>query len=178
MDRPLDELYFQWLYSQVGPIDTNPHEEVTYWGLLKLLFTKEFVWFVPNDDNRAEDGKDLRLEFRNDLVERIESSWFKIGCSMLELLIAISRRLSFETDGEARVWFWHLINNLGLKEYHDAAYRSSDDENISDALDTVIWRTYRSTGQGGLFPLRSATSDQREVELWYQLSAYLLENGY
>lgn len=176
MNKPLDELYFEWLYSQVGSIDVNPHETATYWGLLRLLFTKEFVWFVPNDDNRAEDGKELRTEFSHDLVTKIEQSWFKLGCSMLELLIAIARRLSFETDGEARVWFWHLINNIELKEYDDSSH--IDELSVNEILDTVIWRTYRSNGQGGLFPLRRADKDQRNVELWYQLSAYLLENGY
>src|SRR5690349_15038133 len=59
---PLDELYYQWLYSQVGSTRLKDRTR-TYWRLLKLLFTKEFVWIVPHDDNRIADGTDLRYEF-------------------------------------------------------------------------------------------------------------------
>jgi len=49
VSQPLDELYFTWLYSQVGSVRTrNPAR--TYWSLLRYLYTKEFVWIIPNDD--------------------------------------------------------------------------------------------------------------------------------
>lgn len=84
---PLDELYFTWLYSQVGSVkDRNPSR--SYWKILRKLFTKEFVWIVPNDDNRAEDGRDLRLEFLEEHdIQDVDPNWMRLGCSMLELLI-------------------------------------------------------------------------------------------
>lgn len=173
-NKPLDELYFVWLYRQVGdPELQNPNR--TYWRLLKQLYNKEFVWWVANDDNRIEDGKDLRFQFvEDDGVINVDPAWMRLGCSMLEMLIGLSRRLAFETDGEPHIWFWHLMHNLGLMECNDGQnYRS--ERSIDDALDRVIWRTYHEDGRGGLFPLQSAREDQRRVEIWYQLSAYILE---
>ena len=173
MDEPLDELYFKWLYSQVGdPRIRNRNR--TYWTILKQLYTKEFVWFVPNDDNRIQDGKELRYEFvDSEQLEDVDLNWVHLGCSMLELLVGLSRRLAFEAEGQPRDWFWHLMENLGLCEYNDS-YRYSE-EGVDEILDRIIWRTYRRDGHGGLFPLRRAKKDQRLIELWYQLSAYVLE---
>ncbi len=173
MERPLDELYFIWLYGQVGdPEARNPNR--TYWTILKLLFTKEFVWFVPNDDNRCQDGRELRAEFAKDCSVVIEDeNWLQLGCSIFELLVGLSRRLAFEAEGEPRDWFWHLMDNLGLGHLNDRSKIKTD--SVDEILDHVIWRTYDASGRGGLFPLRNAAEDQRTVELWYQLNAYILE---
>ena len=173
MSQPLDELYFTWLYSQVDSVRTrNPSR--TYWKLLKQLYTKEFVWIIPNDDNRAEDGRDLRYEFIEDQgLNYVDPDWLHLGCSMLEMLVALSRRLFFEAEEKPRWWFWHLIENLGLSGYTDAVDIPTN--KVNDVLDRVIWRTYSRSGNGGLFPLKKPSRDQRDVEIWYQLSAYLLE---
>lgn len=174
---PLDELYFTWLYGKVGSVETaNPSK--TYWTLCRKLFTKEFIWFVPNDDNRAEDGRDLRREFiEEERVLDVSEDWMRLGCSVFEMLIALSRRLNFEADHiSARDWFWILITNLGFEFCNDA--NGFNDERVDEAIDCMVWRTYRPDGYGGLFPLREPHQDQREVEIWYQLSAYILEHGY
>ena len=173
MSKPLDELYFVWLYDQVGDSEAkNPSR--TYWTILKQLFTKEFVWIVPNDDNRIEDGRALRHEFVNDLrLKKVDRDWMKLGCSMFELLVGLSRRLAFEAEGEPRDWFWHLMDNLGLRQHNDRS--KFNEPEIDGILDQVIWRTYGPDGFGGLFPLNSPKSDQRFVEMWYQLNAYVLE---
>lgn len=177
MSPPIDELYFQWLYSQVGSLKiANPSK--TYWTLLKKLFTKEFIWIVPNDDNRAEDGRALRKEFLDEVeVAEVDPVWMRLGCSILELLIGISRRLNFEDESRGPdEWFWCLIENLSLKRYNDRV--RFPERTVDEILDALIWRTYEPDGHGGLFPLRTPRADQRDVEIWYQLSAYLLENGY
>lgn len=176
MSESLDELYFRWLYGQVSNVKLkNPSR--TYWSLLKLLHSKEFVWIIPNDDNRLEDGRLLRLEFVEAHIYDydIGDDWMSLGCSMLEMLIALSRRLSFEDDLPADEWFWHLMENLGINGYSDRGGWSEQD--VDEVLDDVIWRTYEPDGRGGLFPLLDSHEDQREVEIWYQQSAYILENG-
>lgn len=173
MSAPLDELYLTWLYSQIGSVKEK-HPARTHWSLARQLFTKEFVWIIPNDDNRLEDGRDLRVEFlEEEGIEDPDPEWMRIGCSMLEMLVGLSRRLAFEAEGEPREWFWHLMKNLGLNHCSDK--RRLTYEEVNDVLDRVIWRTYRWDGHGGLFPLNEPEKDQREVEIWYQLSAYLLE---
>lgn len=178
MQRPLDEVYFDWLYDQVGSVpDARPSR--TYLKVLELMFFKEFVWIVPNDDNRAEDGRDLRREFLDEVgIHNPDNNWMALGCSMLELFIGIARRLAFEAEGEPRDWFWLLMRNVGLDFYNDTTrFTKKVKEDIEEILDDVIWRTYHPNGQGGLFPLEQPHQDQRDVEIWYQLSAYLLERA-
>lgn len=176
MSEPLDELYFTWLYSLIGSVKLKNRAR-THWSLARDLYRKEFIWLVPNDDNRVEDGKELRPEFLESCgIDDVDPAWLDLGCSMLEMLIALSRRLSFEAEGEPAVWFWHLIETLDLAQYTDRNYDHIAQKVVDETLDQVIWRTYSPDGRGGLFPLRQANENQQEVEIWYQLSAYLLEN--
>lgn len=174
MKEPLDELFFKWLYSQVGNVRLrNPQR--TYWDLLRQLYTKEFVWFIPNDDNRLEDGRDLRRVFLEEKeIFHVDPLWSAMGCSMLEMFIGLAQRLNFEEDKwTVDEWFWGLIENLGLKDFNDAS--NYVESQVDEILDDLIWRTYEPDGRGGLFPLEHPDQDQREVEIWYQLNAYLLE---
>lgn len=176
MNKPLDELYLEWLYSQVGSVKRRSSEK-SYWFLLRQLHSKEFVWIVPNDDNRVEDGRDLRYEFIDACeIEAVDDAWMELGCSTLEMMIGLSRRLSFEDDRKPSSWFWRLIENLDLEEWTDHNAIPERKDAVNDILDEMVWRTYESDGRGGLFPLEHPSEDQREVEIWYQLSAYLLEN--
>jgi hypothetical protein len=173
MSEPLDEQYLIWLYARIGSVKvTNPSR--TYWSLIRQLFTKEFVWIIPNDDNRVEDGRDLRYRFlEENNVEDIDPNWMGLGCSILELLLGLANRLSFEAEGFSKDWFWELLKNLGLDKYNDA--QKNAPKKIDEVMDKVIWRTYDFDGRGGLFPLKEPREDQRDVEIWYQLCAYLLE---
>jgi hypothetical protein len=170
---PLDELYLAWLYSQVGSVtERNPSR--SYWKVLRQLYTKPFVWLIPNDDNRAEDGRTLRIDFlREEEIDDRDPEWMQLECSMLELLIGLAQRLAFQDDGEPRAWFWHLMENLSLDKYNDNTL--VPEKEIDGILDEVIWRTYRHSGRGGLFPLKRPRANQRDVELWDQMHAYLLE---
>ena len=180
MSEPLDEVYLRWLYSQVGNVKLkNPAR--THWALLKQLYTKEFVWIIPNDDNRLEDGRDLRHEFLREahLPDQVDPNWMEMGCSMLEMLIALAQRLEFETDIPVGEWFWKMLYNLNLSDLTDEAGLLGDysEQDVDEILDEVSWRTYDPDGRGGLFPLEFAEEDQREVEIWYQQSAYVNEQN-
>lgn len=172
MNLPLDELYLNWLYELFADREAVSPSK-TFWKLANFLYTKEFFWLVPNDDNRCEDGRYLRVVFVEDLgLEDVDPDWMDLGCSMLEMLIGLSRRLSFQDGGEPSDWFWHLIDNLGLRYDDRKRFPTDLAEEVSDR---IIWRTYKSNGVGGLFPLRRPRCDQRDAEIWHQLNAYLLE---
>jgi hypothetical protein len=173
VNEPLDELYLQWLYSQVGSVKLkNPSR--THWKLLKQLYQKEIVWVIPNDDDRLADGRDLRIEFLHDAeLNRPEDAWMEMGCSFLELLIALSRRLSFMAEGEPAGWFWEMIRNLGFDEYNDRLTYPNPD--VDERLDQIIWRQYHHDGTGGIFPLERPDKDQRVTSIWYQMNAYVIE---
>ena len=92
MDGTLDDQYLTWLYSQTGSVRLR-NKARTHWSLLRQLYSKEFVWLVPNDDNRVEDGRDLRYEFLHETGHtRASREWLAMGCSFLEMLVALSRR--------------------------------------------------------------------------------------
>lgn len=172
MTHPLDEPYFEWLNGQVCGSRKASHKR--YSTLLHILHEKEFTWFVANDDNRAEDGKDLRVEFVNESELSADHDWLHQYCSFLEMLTALSRNVAFLTDVATEEWFWHFLEILELADFNDSSEIPID--LVEDILNTVVWRTYEPNGSGGLFPLRYAHQDQRKVELWYQMNAYLIEN--
>lgn len=175
MPRPLDDLYFEWLYSKIAVV-RNRNPARSYWGLARQLFTKEFVWLVANDNNRIEDARELRYEFAAEQgIGEPPEEWLFMGCSMLEMLIALARRAGFESDEDAVEWFWRFMVNLGIHEYNDYNFDAFPYPEIDEVLDRVIFRTYSRNGEGGLFPLTRARRDQRKVELWYQLASYLIE---
>lgn len=145
--------------------------------MLRQLYTKEFVWLIPNDDNRMEDGKELRYEFLDvEGIDQVDPLWMDLGCSMLEMLIALSRRASFEYDRLTPVeWFSIFLRNLEIDRCNDAMYDDDIARDIDAIMDRVIYRNYLPSGTGGIFPLKSPSRDQRKVELWYQLAEYVLE---
>lgn len=172
---PLDEAYLVWLYSQVGSVKLRNRSK-TYWTLLRLLYCKEFEWVerIPKDENRAKDGIDLRREFLDETGTRLDDPDFLYrGCSVLEMFVALARQLEFEGGGTQGEWFWVLIDNLGLTECTDT--NPPEEDILYHIIDKVIDREYAPNGAGGLFPLQHPSEDQRDVEIWYQANAYLLE---
>jgi hypothetical protein len=172
MNRPQAEDYLRWLEPQIR--DEQDDHSRSYWELLGLMFNKEFVWLVPNDDNRIVDGLDLRMEFCDE--QDISSDALRdLGpCSFLEVLIGLSRRLAFAAGGRAPGWAWQLLSNLELHRMADPLDRRKA-RKAEEILDAVIWRTYLPNGQGGFFPLIDFEEDQTQVELWYQMSAFIRE---
>jgi hypothetical protein len=162
----LDYDYFDWLVAQIH----TPANNRTYNELFSRMHNTEFVWTVPNDDNRLRDGLALRSEFLNGSRRRLDV----VGVSILEVLIALSRRVAFTAGGDAEHWAWRLIKNLRLNK----AYDPLTDEKalkVDDTLYALIWRTYASNGRGGLFPLKRPNYDQTKQEIWDQMNAYIIE---
>lgn len=174
MNEPLENLYFNWLCGRVIRLE-NPTPSLKYDKLLRMLHNTEFVWLLPGDDDRAEDGVELRQDFLTEAGLPEQPDWQHIPCSTFEMLVAFSKRCEFATDVSYREWFWEFIENLGLKEFNDAAYLGEID--ITSILYTFIWRQYDYYGNGGLFPMQSSRQDQRKVEVWYQFCDYLIDQN-
>lgn len=170
MPEPIDHEYFNWLCAKV-----QKGRSLIYVDLLRILYTTEFIWVIPEDKNRAEDGIELRLDFQREARSHPSRNWINQPCSVLEMLIAFANRASFQTDIPVRDWFWELMDNLDLGEYRQVS--RMDEIHIREKLNTFIWRTYDPSGYGGLFPMRWPKSDQRKVEIWYQFFEYLEDRG-
>lgn len=172
MSKPLGILYFEWLCSKTAP---PPGFTI----LLSKLHNYEFVWLVQGDDNRVEDCLELRREFFHEHNLRENEDFLYEGRhSVLEVLVAFSSRASFATDMPESDWFWIQIQNLRLDEFHDHICDPDAEARIEDILYKFVWRLYDRRGNGGLFPLQFSKNDQRKVEIFYQFSEYLVENGY
>lgn len=184
------ELYFQWLCMLVHLDDDEAGN--CYIALADILHHMEFYALISMDENRIEDGLDLRTEW----LERIheagyffpETSLDYTSCSVLEVLVGMAVRcenqIMWDPDYGDRtyIWFWEMLWNL-----LDANGISSEDctnDNIDEfiacqvqeAVVSLLDRSYNFDGSGGLFPLRNPRRDQRHVELWTQMNQYMLEN--
>jgi hypothetical protein len=164
MKNQVEQQYFEWLISQINVQGTR-----TLYDLFEVLFTVEFVWTVPHDDNRLQDGLDLRTEFFNG--QKINGNK---GATVLEVLIALSRRLAFTAGGRAEDWAWQLLTNLRLNKMTDP-FTENKARKVHHILETLIWRQYREDGFGGFFPLNWPDKDQTQVEIWYQMQKYVNE---
>lgn len=168
----IEHTYFQWLRDR---IETPFANGKTHEGLLGQLHSKEFVWVIPNDDNRLHDAAELRQEFSYEYEVDTRQLLLEVPISVLEVIVALSVRMEFQVDGGAAKWAWTLIENMDLAGFVDPVTPRMA-ELIDDKLDTFIWRNYSPSGEGGLFPLKNPHTDQRKVELWYQMHAWLAEN--
>lgn len=162
--------YFLWLVSKVGAKES-------YMSLCGQLYNTKFDWFVPNDDNRITDGLQLRQEYLEDFEDGIVTDMLYSDCSVLEVIIGICYRFSYDSMLDIDDCFWDIINNLGLESHTDNNYTKTSETNVSKKVERFINRTYAKTGDGGLFPLNNPKEDQTKIEIWYQMSAYLMENN-
>ena len=167
----IENEYFNWLCAKV--LDTHVNN---YYDLMRILYTTEFVWLVSGDRHRAEEGLELRLDFRQETYNEADLLWENQPVSVLEIFISFAQRASFQTDMPVKKWFWIIMENLLLDQFRQIS--DSDLLIIHDILDTFIWRTYDAHGYGGMFPLPHTPYDQREVEIWYQFSEYVIDQGY
>jgi len=163
--------YFEFLKELVDA----PKE---YSILLRHLYETEFYPLVPNDDNRCADGQQLRNNFIDEVGLQRPSSMPEITCNVLEMMIGLSNRLEFELMGgryerPASKWFWVLVDNIGLTHCTDAGYKG---EYVNNVVSRLLDRQYMRDGRGGLFPLQHPHKDQRRVEIWYQMNAWVIEN--
>lgn len=176
----IEQGYFEYLCDivHVDQIDRS------YWILAHDLYRRPFISVIPHDENRASDGLELREEY---LREIHYPKYIEIEgeCSVLEMLIGLARRMDFETSDPYDIcdvtdrtayWFWEMIDNLGLLAFSDDCYVDYGGMTQADrAIDRLLEREYSWNGEGGLFPLEKTNTDQRDVELWYQMNAYLME---
>lgn len=167
MMEPIEFEYYDWLCGQINV----PHNRNSYNDLFATMHDTEFVWIVDKDDNRVGDAEQLRGEFLNGRAYK-----FDRGVSVLEVLIALSRRVEFNSmsNNTPGWWAWKLIKNLRLNKSSDPL-EGRRAERVNHILESLIWRQYETDGSGGFFPLVDAQEDQTKMEIWDQMMLYLVE---
>lgn len=172
-DRINDE-YFEWLCELVDIQRFSRH--VSYRKLLARLHNIEFTWLIPFDDNRADDGIQLRRKFAMAMNDASLASYLSGGCSVLEMMVALAKRCEENIMDDALMgnrtgqWFWGMIRNLGLSDMND---RGFDRHAVDEIIARFLNRDYEPDGRGGLFTVKHCQADMRTVEIWCQLSWYL-----
>ena len=161
--------YFLWLTNKIRLKD---HTELR--RFIENLSSVPFYSLISFDDNRALDGLQFRDSFKYETLLEPPSG----ECSVLEVLIGIAERMAYilydpdlENEDQIHIWFWELIHNL----------RINKNDNYMENMDKIyLWlnRRYSENGDGGLFPLQNPIENQREVELWHKMQAYLNEKLY
>lgn len=167
--------YFQWLCDLVC-VNEPDH---SYWLLADQLQKTVFYWYVPNDENRAADGEKLREIFADETFYN-DYTCLQGPVSVFEVFVALAIRmenvLADPSQGDRTVnWFWEMIENLNLAQFDDEHYvERHGNLLVHQILQAFLERKYGRNGC--LFPLKKGYSDQRLVEIWYQMMAYLTEN--
>lgn len=172
MDRnELNDRYFDWLCDTICGLG--------YYNLLAYLHGVDFTYTIPMDGNRAEDGIEMRYRFASDegYDYRIVASYIDDRpCSVLEMLVALAVRceehIMFDPDMGDRTcqWFWEMITSLGLDSMTDECF---DEGQVNYILERFLNRDYEPNGEGGLFTVKHASRDMRNIEIYYQMHAYL-----
>lgn len=137
-----------------------------YVKLLTQLHNTVYIYSVPLDRSRLEDGLYLRRGLWS-VDDR--------PCSVLEMLVGLSQRMNAYlgniNDDVSGKLFWEFLENLGLTKYTDEHYSI---QNVGLVLARWLNRRFEPNGIGGIFPLEHTERDQREVEIWSQMHEYMM----
>ena len=176
------EQYYDWLYKTVCG-EWEPRN-LSFHKLLSFLFNRDYVPACEMDICRATDGINLRYRFatENDIpYVRLDAEFHNVPCSMLEMMVALALRIEEHIMEDASAgnrvgqWFWNMIVSLGMAAMDDQRFDADRAEYI---VDRFMRRDYKPNGAGGLFTLAYPTEDMRQIDIWYQLMAYLNENEF
>lgn len=170
--------YFEWLFESV--CENRYSGRISYRKLLMRLHDTEFKYVIPRDQNRADDGVDLRHHF---ILEQGYGDAYELvmneldgPCSVLEMLVALAKRCERTIMDDPHVgdrttqWFWGMVTSLGLGSMTDDRF---DKSYVDETIGRFHNREYEPDGRGGLFTIRGCDRDLRTVEIWHQLCWYL-----
>lgn len=169
-----DSEYFKWLMDIV--CKQRFAKEISYRKLLSYLYNTDFVYFIPEDKNRAMDGIALRQRFVSTFGFIDQERNLCGPCSVLEMMIALALRCEETIMDDPRVgdrtkqWFWGMITNLGLGGMTDDQF---DKRYVDKVITRFLDREYEPNGKGGLFTIPNCRFDLRLIEIWMQLCWYL-----
>lgn len=172
------EPYFRWLLAGLDIVPgRSDHLFEDYGVVLRQLFDTPFKVVIEKDINRLYDAILLRDEYYTETGEDLFEN--PDGCSLLEILIGLSKRISEEIVGDEdnqnlkKHWFWTWLYNLGLMDFR---YAKSYEKGVTARLSVWLNRDFEPDGYGSPFPLNEPPDDQRGDEMWKQAMLYLSEN--
>ena len=166
--------YFEWMHDMMcGRRYSGEH---SFRSLLSYLHDTEFVYSIPNDGDRADEGIYLRYKFaiRNNIPDY--EDYLYGPCSILEMMVALAIHCEENIMDNTALgdrtaqWFWGMVTNLGLGSMTDSRF---DIQYVEETIAIFLNRDYEPDGRGGLFRVRNCDCDLRTVSIWRQMSWYL-----
>lgn len=166
--------YFEHLVDQIMmPSKTD------YIVLLNILANKQFIWSldIPNDENRAEDGKAIRYEYVDEVDDYMTKDDMEAPASVLEVLIALARRIDDDIgrsgENNPAPWFWMMIDNLKLTPCKDWCCNK---DYVDQQIDIWLLRKFTKHGIGSPFPCPTLSHNQCQQEIWCQMNDWINAN--
>lgn len=174
----LDELWDDYLEYLIWRCGLQKFAK--YGKLFEILHNIEFTYILDRDGNRHDDGADLRFDYNipDCFNENLDEDFYSHWTSVLEMLIALAIKVDDEIIGDPseehpEEFFMKMIDNLGLLKYKGNRYK---EDNVIKIIDRWLNREFDRDGNGSPFPIKYNHRDQREVEIWDQMNAYISEN--
>lgn len=139
--------------------------------LLQYLDSKAFYAKMEMDESREGWGIDLRTDVDYDIEG---------PCSMLEMLVALAGRIEqvhlydWDAGDQTPVWFWTMIQNLGLIHQTDDRFNF---RKVDDIVSRFLNRDYAPNGKGSLFILEDKNLDARDMTIWQQVQEWIMERN-
>lgn len=173
-DISIKDRYTKWMYNIV--CENVCGKNITYYKLFSLLNNLYFETDFLKDDNRAQDGIDMRYHF---LYERglNDPNWELSGpCTIWEMILALSIRMEktitydYQYGDRTKQWFWSMLGSLGIGYMTDMLFDASI---VKEVINKLLKHEYESNGNGGLFFIPNTKFDLRKVEIWDQMMLYL-----
>lgn len=174
MKTDIHEEYYSWMIGKIKNSLSN-----RYNNLLCKLDAIQFTCTRPLDDNRAMDGIDLRYRFgyEQDIPSRIIAYELDYRpCSVLEMMVALALRCEEfvmadnEKGDRTNVWFWEMIQSMGLIEYTDKHY---SDGGVAKKVTHCLDREFDRNGHGWFFVIDHPYEDLVDVDIWTAAMWYL-----
>lgn len=149
--------YLPWLIRR-GCLDE-------YRDLASVWDEMEFVWYIPEDGDKAEQALRMRDEYE---YETNRLCLRQGPASFLELFVSITDTLTAMIYQDRAVFTKSILMNLGVRNAQDSLLMDpAVYARAIDSAEMVMHRTYRKNGYGGLFMVPGA--DLREMPLRDQM---------
>lgn len=169
--------YYIWLLEK---IDFDSHSEYSH--LLEYLHNKNYIWNNPMDENRSEDGLNLRIRFEDE-SDYADYSSLTRPSSVLEMLIAFAERINTDVMSDnysTAYFFWLMLDNLGCNKFKDDSFDATE-------VDILLNQWLNPIEKGGksyqkreikkwLFPLKSGKTAEEGLDEWERMQRFVMEN--
>lgn len=139
-------MYLPWLIQRGCLSD--------YRGLASVWDEIEFMWYIPEDGDKAEQA----LRMRDEYAYEFDRDTPRQGpVSFLEVFVSLTDTLTAMVYQDRADFTRSILMNLGVSDAVDSMFFGPElYARALDSAETVMYRTYQQNGSGGLFRVPGA----------------------